>query len=177
MTAILQATARPTDTGAAAPRVFATVLFLDMVASTVHAARLGDRRWRELLDAYDALVAESVEAHGGQVVKHTGDGSLALFSVPGLAVRCAMALAGTSHRSGIELRAGVHCGELEVRGPDVCGIAIAIAHRVQSAAEPGEVLVSRTVADVVAGSDLTLIDRGDHALKGLDGRWRLYAAT
>jgi class 3 adenylate cyclase len=176
MTAILQATERHTDPGVEAPRVFATVLFLDLVASTVHAARLGDRRWRDVLDAYDALVAECVEAHGGEVVKHTGDGSLALFSLPGLAVRCAMALARTIHRSGMELRAGVHCGELELRGADVCGIAIAIAHRVQSAAGPGEVLVSRTVADVVAGSDLALIDRGDHALKGLDGRWRLYAA-
>ena len=177
MTAILQATERYTEPDTEAPRVFATVLFLDMAGSTQHAARLGDRRWRQLLDCYDAMVGESVACHGGQVVKHTGDGSLALFGVPGLAVRCALALAATVHRSGIELRAGVHCGELEVRGADVCGIAIAIAHRVQSAADPGEVLVSRTIADVVAGGDLVLIDRGDHALKGIDGRWRLYAAS
>ena len=176
MTAILQGTDTRWASTGETPRVFATVVFLDIVGSTEHAARLGDCRWRELLDAYDALVAESVECHGGQVVKHTGDGSLALFSVPGLAVRAALALAATVHRSGIELRAGIHCGELEVRGADVCGIAIAIAHRVQTAAAPGEVLVSRTVADVVAGSDLVLIDRGDQALKGIDGRWRLYAA-
>jgi class 3 adenylate cyclase len=176
MSAILQATERSDDPCAEASRVFATVVFLDMASSTEHAARLGDRRWRALLDAYDALVAESVDCYGGQVVKHTGDGSLALFGVPGLAVRCALSLAGTVHRSGIELRAGVHCGELEMRGADVCGIAIAIAHRVQTLAEPGEVLVSRTVADVVAGGELVMVDRGDHALKGIDGRWRLYAA-
>lgn len=176
MTAILQATERHTDLGAEAPRVFATVVFLDIASSTEHAARVGDRRWRDLLDAYEELVADSVACHGGQVVKHTGDGSLLLFGVPGLAVRCALALGTAVQRSGIELRAGIHCGELEVRGADVCGIAIAIAHRVQSAAAPGEVLVSRTVADVVAGGDLILLDRGDRELKGIDGRWRLYAA-
>jgi class 3 adenylate cyclase len=176
MSATLQATERHADPDAVAARVFATVVFLDMASSTEHQARLGDRRWRDLLDAYEQVVTDSAACHGGEVIKHTGDGSLVLFGVPGLAVRCALALASTLHGSGIELRAGVHCGELEVRGTDVCGIAIAIAHRVQSAAEPGEVLVSRTVADVVAGGDLLLVDRGDHVLKGLDGRWRLYAA-
>jgi class 3 adenylate cyclase len=176
MTTILQGTERDSDLGTDPPRVFATVVFLDMAGSTEHAARIGDRRWRELLDAYDEVVADSVACHGGQVVKHTGDGSLLLFGVPGLAVRCALSLGAAVQRSGIELRAGIHCGELEVRGNDVCGIAIAIAHRVQSVAAPGEVLVSRTVADVVAGSELVLIDRGDRELKGIDGRWRLYAA-
>lgn len=176
MTAILQGTERHAEPGAEVPRVFATVVFLDMAGSTEHAARLGDRRWREVLDSYDELVAELAGCHGGQVIKHTGDGSLLLFGVPGLAVRCAQALAAAVQRCGIDLRAGVHCGELEMRGADVCGIAIAIAHRVQSAAEPGEVLVSRTVADVVAGSDLILIDRGYQPLKGIDGQWRLYAA-
>src|SRR5687768_6607478 len=158
MTAILQTEEPSTALEADPPRVFATVVFLDMAGSTEHAARLGDRGWRELLDVYDEMVADSAGCHGGQVVKHTGDGSLLLFGVPGLAVRCALALGAAVHRSGIELRAGVHCGELEVRGADVCGIALAIAHRVQAAAAPGEVLVSRTVADVVAGSDLVLVD-------------------
>jgi class 3 adenylate cyclase len=132
-------------------RVLATVLFTDIVGSTEQASRLGDRRWRELLDVHDELARRLVEEFGGQLVKTTGDGILATFDGPGRAVRCAAALGDELAGIGVQLRAGLHAGEVELRDGDVGGIAVHIAARVMAAAQPGEVLTSRTVRDLVAG--------------------------
>ena len=156
-------------------RALATVLFTDIVASTDHARQVGDRRWGELLDTHDRLARELVGELQGQLVKSTGDGILALFDRPGRGIRCATALRDRLRGSGVEIRAGVHTGEVQLRGDDVGGIAVHFAARVMAAAAPGEVLVSGTVRDLVAGSDYVLEDRGDHALKGMTGEWRLFA--
>jgi class 3 adenylate cyclase/esterase/lipase len=156
-------------------RVLATVMFTDIVGSTQHLARLGDRRWKELLDQYDTAVLRQVERFRGRVVKQTGDGSLATFDGPARAVQCAHALRNAARAIGIEIRAGLHVGECELRGHDVSGLAVHIASRVQDDAPPGEILVSRTVTDLVAGSGIEFEDRGEHALKGVPGTWKLYA--
>ena len=156
-------------------RALATVLFTDIVGSTDHATRVGDRRWGELLDTHDQLARELVAQLQGQLVKSTGDGVLALFDRPGRGIRCATALRDRLRGSGMEIRAGVHTGEVQLRGDDVGGIAVHFAARVMAAAAPGEVLVSGTVRDLVAGSDYVLEDRGAHALKGMAGEWRLFA--
>jgi class 3 adenylate cyclase len=158
-------------------RVLATVLFTDIVASTDQAARLGDRRWRELLDLHDELASRLVEQAGGQVVKTTGDGVLATFDGPGRAIRCAAALSEELRGLGITTRMGLHTGEVEMRLGDVGGIGVHIAARVMAAAGPGEILVSRTVRDLVVGSDLMLEDRGIHPLKGVQGSWQLFAVV
>jgi class 3 adenylate cyclase len=166
-------------TGAERPavptRVLATVLFTDIVGSTERAAELGDRRWRELLQVHDDLAGRLVDRWGGRLVKTTGDGILATFDGPGRAVGCAVALREELRGLHIEIRAGLHAGEVELRDGDVGGIAVHIAARVLSAAGPGEVLVSRTVRDLVAGSDTVLEDRGAHRLKGVEGAWQLFA--
>jgi class 3 adenylate cyclase len=159
----------------AGERALATVLFTDIVGSTEHARRVGDRRWGELLDLHDRVARELVGQLQGQLVKSTGDGILALFDRPGRAIRCATALRDRLRGSGVEIRAGVHTGEVQLRGEDVGGIGVHFAARVMAAAGPGEVLVSGTVHDLVAGSDYVLEDRGAHALKGIDGTWRLFA--
>jgi class 3 adenylate cyclase len=156
-------------------RALATVLFTDIVASTEHARRVGDRRWGELLDLHDRVARELVGQLQGRLVKSTGDGILALFDRPGRAIRCATALRDRLRGAGVEIRAGVHTGEVQLRGGDVGGIGVHFAARVMAAAGPGEVLVSGTVHDLVAGSDYVLEDRGAHALKGIDGTWRLFA--
>jgi len=156
-------------------RALATVLFTDIVASTERARQVGDRRWAELLDTHDRLARELVGELGGRLVKSTGDGILALFDRPGRGIRCATALRDRLRGTGIQIRAGVHTGEVLLRGDDVGGIAVHFAARVMAAAAPGEVLVSGTVRDLVAGSDYVLEDRGAHALKGIDGEWRLYS--
>jgi class 3 adenylate cyclase len=158
-------------------RVLATVLFSDIVASTERAAELGDRRWRELLQVHDDLGRRLVEQGGGRVVKTTGDGLLATFDGPGRAIGCALALRDQLGDIDLQIRAGLHAGEVELRGDDVGGIAVHIAARVLAEARPGEILVSRTVRDLVAGSDRTLSDRGTHRLKGIDGDWRLFAVA
>jgi class 3 adenylate cyclase len=163
------------DRPAVPTRVLATVLFTDIVGSTERAAELGDRRWRELLQVHDDLAARLVDRWGGRLVKTTGDGVLATFDGPGRAVGCAAALREELRGIDIEIRAGLHVGEVEPRDGDVGGIAVHIAARVMAAAGPGEVLVSRTVRDLVAGSDTALEDRGDHHLKGVEGSWRLFA--
>jgi class 3 adenylate cyclase len=155
--------------------VLATVLFTDIVGSTERAAELGDRRWRELLQVHDDLAGRLVDRWGGRLVKTTGDGVLATFDGPGRALGCATALREELRGIDIEVRAGLHTGEVELRDGDVGGIAVHIAARVMAAAGPGEVLVSRTVRDLVAGSDTVLEDRGDHRLKGVEGAWRLFA--
>jgi class 3 adenylate cyclase len=169
------APAAPVPAAAAGERALATVLFTDIVGSTEHARRVGDRRWGELLDLHDRVARELVGQLQGQLVKSTGDGILALFDRPGRAIRCATALRDRLRGSGVEIRAGVHTGEVQLRGEDVGGIGVHFAARVMAAAGPGEVLVSGTVHDLVAGSDYVLEDRGAHALKGIDGTWRLFA--
>jgi class 3 adenylate cyclase len=155
-------------------RVMATVLFTDIVGSTELAGRLGDRRWRELLELHDELARQAVEEFGGQLVKTTGDGILATFDGPGRAIRCAAALSDEVAGIGIQLRAGLHTGEVELRDHDVGGIAVHIAARVMAAAGPAEILTSRTVRDLVVGSDITLNDRGLQPLKGVEGTWQLF---
>jgi class 3 adenylate cyclase len=156
-------------------RTLATVLFTDIVGSTDHARQVGDRRWAELLDTHDRLAHELVGQLQGRLVKSTGDGILALFDRPGRGIRCATALRDRLRGNGVEIRAGVHTGEVQLRGDDVGGIAVHIAARVMATARPGEVLVSSTVHDLVAGSDYVLEDRGAHALRGMTGEYRLFA--
>jgi class 3 adenylate cyclase len=158
-----------------AERVLATVLFTDIVASTEKAVALGDRRWRELLDDHDKLVRDAVERFRGRLVKTTGDGALATFDGPARAVRAGDAIVRGVHRLGIEARAGVHTGEVELRGADVGGVGVHIGARVASLAAPTQVLVSRTVIDLVVGSQLEFSDAGTHTLKGVPGTWPLFA--
>jgi class 3 adenylate cyclase len=163
------------DRPAVSTRVLATVLFTDIVGSTERAAELGDRRWRELLQVHDDLAGRLVDRWGGRLVKTTGDGILATFDGPGRAVGCAVAVRDELRGVGMRIRAGLHAGEVELRDGDVGGIAVHIAARVLAAAGPGEVLVSRTVRDLVTGSDMVLEDRGAHHLKGVEGAWQLFA--
>jgi class 3 adenylate cyclase len=163
------------DRPAVPTRVLATVLFTDIVGSTERAAELGDRRWRELLQVHDDLAGRLVERWGGRLVKSTGDGILATFDGPGRAVGCAASLREELRGIDMEIRVGLHSGEVELRDGDVGGIAVHIAARVLAAAGPGEVLVSRTVRDLVTGSDMVLEDRGAHHLKGVEGAWQLFA--
>jgi class 3 adenylate cyclase len=156
-------------------RVLATVLFTDVVDSTSSAAELGDRRWRQVLDRHDELVSAELRRFSGRSVRSTGDGLIATFDGPARAVRCACAIRDAVKGLGIDLRAGLHTGEIEVRAGDVAGIAVHIGQRVSSLATAGEVLVSRTVTDLVAGSGLEFDDRGEHELKGVPGAWRLFA--
>jgi class 3 adenylate cyclase len=158
-------------------RVLATVLFTDIVDSTRSAATMGDQAWRRLLDNHDQLAIQTIEKHRGTLVKSTGDGILATFDGPGRAVRCALALGTASKQIGLPLRAGLHTGEIEIRGRDIGGIAVHAAARVMAQSQPSEVLVSRVVTDLVAGAGLKFAERGSHELKGLPGRWDLFAAS
>jgi class 3 adenylate cyclase len=156
-------------------RVLATVLFTDIVGSTERAAELGDRRWKTVLDSHDALAGREIERHRGRQVKTTGDGVLATFDGPARAVRCAQAIRDSARSLELDIRAGVHAGECELRGDDVAGIAVHTAARVAALAGGGEVLVSSTVKDLTAGSGIEFEERGTHALKGVPGEWKLYA--
>ena len=156
-------------------RVLATVLFTDIVGSTERAAELGDSDWRSLLQRHDALVRTEVERHRGRTVKSTGDGVLATFDGPARAVRAATSIGDAVGRLGVEIRAGLHTGELEVLDDDVGGLAVHIGARVMAKARAGEVLVSSTVKDLVVGSGLDFSERGEHELKGIPGEWRLFA--
>ncbi|MDX6670435.1 MAG: hypothetical protein QOI91_798 [Solirubrobacteraceae bacterium] len=158
-------------------RILATVVFTDIVDSTRTAAELGDRRWRELLDRHDRAVRDALGRAGGREVKSTGDGFLATFDGPARAIRCAGAIHEACDALGIRVRAGIHTGECEVMGDDIGGIAVHIAARVSSLAGPGEVLVSRTVRDLVAGSGIEFDDRGTHTLKGVPDEWQLLAVA
>jgi class 3 adenylate cyclase len=155
-------------------RVLATVLFIDIVGSTERVATLGDERWTRLLEAFLASVRAEVGRYRGREVDTAGDGLLAIFDGPGRAVRCALAIRQAVLGLGLEIRAGLHTGEVEVRDDDVRGIAVHIGARVAALAEAGEVLVSSTVRDLVAGSGLLFEDRGPHRLKGVPDAWRLY---
>ena len=156
-------------------RVLATVLFTDIVGSTQRASELGDRAWRQALDEHDSVVRRVLERYRGREVKTTGDGFLATFDGPARGIHCALELIAELAPLGIEIRTGLHTGEVEMRGADVGGIAVHIASRVQAAALPSEVLVSRTVSDLVVGSGIGFVDRGSHVLKGVPGEWQLLA--
>src|SRR6266513_2570390 len=158
-------------------RVLATVLFTDIVDSTPRAADLGDRRWRELLDAHDRAAAAEIERHRGIMVRTTGDGGLARFDGPARGIQCARAIVDAAGRLDLGVRAGLHVGECELRGSDVAGIAVHIGARISALAGPGEVYVSSTVRDLVAGSGIAFNDRGRHVLKGVPGEWELFAVA
>ncbi len=160
---------RPVD------RVLATVLFTDIVGSTARAVEVGDHRWRELLSAHNALIRQALERFGGKEVKTTGDGFLATFAGPSRAIYCARALHDDVRNLGLKIRVGLHTGECELMGDDVGGLAVHIAARVAALAEAGEVLVSSTVKDLVAGSGIEFDERGRHVLKGIPGDWQLFA--
>lgn len=158
-------------------RVLATVLFTDLVNSTRLATEMGDRRWRELLTTHDALIRAEIDRFRGERIKSTGDGVLAIFDGPARAIRCACAIRDTVQSLGVKVRAGLHAGEIERQGDDIAGIAVHIGERVASRAGPGEVFISRTVADLIAGSDIELRDQGEHELKGVPGTWRLLSVS
>jgi len=158
-------------------RVLATVLFTDIVDSTMKASKLGDQAWRRILDEHDRMAHKIVAQYRGRLIKTTGDGILATFDGPGRAIRCALALSASAAGVGIQLRAGLHTGEIEIRGSDIAGIGVHAAARVITECAPGEVLVSRVVTDLVAGAGLCFSERGAHDLKGLSGRWELFAAS
>jgi class 3 adenylate cyclase len=163
--------------GGRADRVVATVLFSNIVGSTVLASRLGDVGWREMLDAHDRIARECVERSEGWLVKLTGDGIMATFDGPGSGIQCAVALREELRGIGTEVRVGLHTGEIELRQEDIGGLTVHVAARVMAEAEPGEVMVSETVRDLVAGSEVGLQDKGTRELKGLEDRWRLFAVT
>lgn len=158
-------------------RALATVMFSDIVSSTERAAEVGDARWRELLDRHDEVVRKELAGPGGREVKTTGDGFLVVFDAPARAIRRAMAIRERVREIGIEVRVGIHTGEVELRGDDVGGIAVHIAARVASLAGSGEIVVSSTVKDLAAGSGIRFVDRGTHALKGVPDRWHLFAVS
>ena len=161
-------------TGKDPDRLLTTLLFTDIVDSTSRAAASGDRRWRDLLDQHHVIVRAQLERHAGREIGTTGDGFFASFASPTQAVRCALAAVDAVDALGVQIRAGVHTGEVEVRGEDLGGLAVHIAARVSAAADPGEVFVSSTVKDLLAGTDLAFGDRGEHELKGVPGGWRLF---
>lgn len=158
-------------------RVLATVLLTDIVGSTQRLSETGDQAWRELLDRHDIAVQRQLERFGGRPIKTTGDGVLATFDGPARAIVCARAIRDAAAQIGLEIRAGIHTGEIELRDQDVAGLAVHIAARVQALANPGEVLVSRTVTDLTAGSGICYEARGDYELKGVPGSWQLFAVT
>jgi len=161
--------------GGAIERVLVTVLFTDIVDSTAQAAALGDRAWRARLEQHDAIVRRELARFGGREVNTTGDGFVAAFDSPTMAVRAADAIVAASAEGHLAVRTGLHTGECERRGDDLAGLAVHIAARVAAAAQPGDVLVSRTVRDLVGGSALRFADRGEHELKGVPERWQLFA--
>jgi class 3 adenylate cyclase len=158
-------------------RILTTLLLTDIVGSTERAASMGDQAWRLLLDAHDRTVRDHLRRFRGKEINTTGDGFLVSFDGPARAIRCALAMAEAIRALGIDLHLGLHTGECEVRGDDLGGLAVHIAARVSALAAPGEVLVSSTVKDLVAGSRIDFLDRGQHQLKGVPGTWRLYRAV
>ncbi|MDQ1545524.1 MAG: hypothetical protein QOH69_428 [Actinomycetota bacterium] len=158
-------------------RVLATVLFTDIVGSTERAAAAGDALWRRQLDRHDDIVRSQLERFGGREVNTTGDGFLAVFDSPSRAVRAAVAIAAAVRECGIEIRSGLHTGEIELRGEDVAGLAVHVGARVSSYAEPSEVLVSGTVRDLVLGSEFHFRHRGSRHIRGIEGEWQLYAVA
>ena len=160
-----------------AGRFLGTVLFTDVVSSTELLTEVGDASYRELRSDHERLVRLAVETGGGRLVKVLGDGTMSLFESPSKAVRCAERISREAEEAGVVVRCGVHTGEIERDGIDITGLTVRIAARVESAAGPGEILVSRTVHDLTAGSGLMFTSRGDHDLKGIPGPWELFALT
>ena len=158
-------------------RILTTVLFIDVVGSTEHVSELGDRRWQTLLDHFVAVVQRELLTHRGVLIERAGDGILATFDGPARAIQCAWGIRDSLRRSGLEVRSGLHTGEVTQRNSDVAGLAVHIGARVSAAAAPGEVLVTRTVRDLVAGSGIEFADRGLYALKGVEDPWELYATS
>ena len=158
-------------------RVLATILFTDIVDSTAQAAAMGDRGWRDVREQHDRVTRTQLTRFRGREVKSLGDGFLAVFDGPARGVRCARAICDSMGRLGVDLRAGLHTGEIEPDGDDVAGLAVAIGARVGALAGPSEVLVSSTVKDLVIGSGLSFEDRGEHTLKGVPDAWHLYALS
>jgi class 3 adenylate cyclase len=158
-----------------AERVLTTIVFTDIVASTQHAATLGDNRWHDLLDNHDNIVRHELERYRGREVNTAGDGFVATFTSPSVAIDCAEAILDAVRSLGIEVRAGIHAGEVEVRGADIAGMAVHIGARVAALAGPSEVLVSSTVREIVTGSRRQFVEHGDYELRGVPGRWRVYA--
>ena len=158
-------------------RVLATILFTDLVDSTRLASDLGDRRWHERLDAHDRQIRAALSRSRGKEIKTTGDGFLATFDGPARAIECAREIRRSVLSVGLEVRIGVHAGEIEIRGDDISGIAAHIASRIQGLAAPGEILVSRTVRDLVAGSGIAFDERGSYELKGVPDEWQLYTVS
>jgi class 3 adenylate cyclase len=158
-----------------AKRILATLLFTDIVGSTAHAERLGDAKWRALLEAHRTDVRKAIARHEGVEIDTAGDGFFARFDSPGRALECARAVREGVKRQGVEVRAGIHTGECETKGREVTGMAVHLAARIQAAAAAGEILVSGTVKDLAVGSAFRFEDRGEHTLKGVPGEWRLYA--
>jgi class 3 adenylate cyclase len=156
-------------------RRLATVLFTDIVQSTEAVRTLGDQAWRDRLDRHDVLADRQISRYGGKLVKSMGDGVLATFDGPAAAIRCAAAMADGVTQIGVSIRCGVHVGEIEQRDEDIAGIAVHTASRICGSAQPGEILVSRTVTDLVAGSGIEFEDRGEQQLKGVPGAWQLFA--
>jgi class 3 adenylate cyclase len=156
-------------------RVLATVLFTDIVDSTAQAAASGDRDWREVRARHDSIVRGQITRFRGREVKTMGDGFLATFDGPARGVMCAAEIVRSVAKLGVDVRCGLHTGEVELDGDDVVGLAVAIGARIGAVAEPGEVLVSGTVKDLVVGSGLAFDDRGEHVLKGMPVAWRLHA--
>jgi class 3 adenylate cyclase len=165
----------PPRPGIDVDRVLATVLFTDIVDSTARAAGLGDRRWRELLDAHDRVTADEIDRYAGVMVKTTGDGVLARFDGPVRAIKCARAIVDAADQLDLRLRAGLHVGEFLLHGNDLAGLTVHIGARICALAGPGEVYVSSTVRDLAAGSGTTFDDKGQHVLKGVPGEWELFA--
>ncbi|MEO5703891.1 MAG: adenylate/guanylate cyclase domain-containing protein [Candidatus Limnocylindrales bacterium] len=158
-----------------ASRFLSTVLLTDIVDSTKHAAELGDQRWTQLLDSHDEFARRQVSRFNGTGLERTGDGVLAIFDGPARAIACAVAIRSGVRSLGLEIRTGIHTGEIERRGDNIGGIGVHIAARVEAAAQPGEVLLSRTVKDLVVGSGFAFVSRGAHALKGVPEEWELFA--
>ena len=161
--------------GSDAERMLTTIVFTDIVGSTQRAAALGDDRWHVLLDNHDNVVRHQLERFGGREVNTVGDGFVAMFTSPSVAIDCADAIVDAVHPLGIEVRVGIHAGEVEVRGDDIAGMAVHIGARVSALAGPSEVLVSSTVREIVTGSRRKFIERGEYDLKGVPGRWRVHA--
>jgi class 3 adenylate cyclase len=157
-------------------RILTTVLFTDIVGSTSRASSLGDQQWRRLLDAHDRMVRDQLRRFRGREINTTGDGFFASFDGPARAILCARAIAAGATQLGIEVRAGLHTGECEVRGDDLSGLAVNTAARIGALAGPSEVLTSSTVKDLVAGTAIPFTERGEHELRGVPGTWRLFAA-
>jgi class 3 adenylate cyclase len=158
-------------------RALATVMFTDIVDSTGQAAELGDTAWRDLLQRHDSLTRTRVEQHDGRVVKSTGDGALATFDTPAAAIAAAQILTADLHEAGLELRVGIHMGEVEILGDDVAGLAVHLAARISGLAGPGDIYVSRTIKDLMLGSTIEFDDRGTHELKGIPDEWEILAVV